>query len=91
MTQNGYHSSASPTKPHSGSEKGLCHPMVYISHTGRNNEDSHSEDNLNCGGEAQEVSEEKNLMYGLKIVPVILVKNVAAFCPCPKSLLEYKL
>lgn len=42
---------------------------------------------FNCGGQAQEVSEEKNVSIDLETVLVIfLVKNVTAFCPCPKSL-----
>jgi hypothetical protein len=50
-------------------------------------EDSGAEGDLNHGVLAQEVSEEKNFRdHSCDI----LVKNVAAFCPCLKSLPETK-
>ena len=60
-------------------------------HTSRSTEDSGAEGKLNCGYLAQEVSEEINF----RILPRdhscdILVKNVAAFRPCPNSLPEAK-
>ena len=54
--------------------------------------DSGAESNLNCGGLlAQEVSEKKNFsMWPRDCSRDVLVKNVAAFCPCPKNLPEAK-
>ena len=43
-----------------------------------------AESDLNCWSLAEEVSEGKNLICD------ILVKNVAAFCPCSNSLPEAK-
>ena len=40
---------------------------------------------MNCGGLAQEVSEENFNMLPRDHSCEILVKNVAALCPCPKS------
>ena len=46
---------------------------------------------LNCADLAQEVSVEKNFsMWPRDCFCGILVKNVAAFCPCLKSLPEAK-
>ena len=47
--------------------------------------------NLNCIYLAQEISKEKNFrMWHKDCFCGILVKNVAAFCPCLKSLPEAK-
>jgi hypothetical protein len=58
-------------------------------HTSRNMKDSGPEDDLNCDGLAQEVSEEKIL----SMVPGddscgVFMKNLIAFCPLLKSLPE---
>ena len=62
-----------------------CLKWDLRTHSGRNMEDSCTEDDLNCSGLTQEISEEKNF----SILPRdsfcdILVKNVAAFCSCLK-------
>ena len=50
-----------------------------------------AEGNLNSGDLAQEVSEENSFsMWPRDCSYNILVKNVAAFYPCPKSLLKAK-
>ena len=47
--------------------------------------------NLNCVDLAQEISKEKNFsMWHKDCLCGILVKNVATFCPCLKSLPEAK-
>jgi hypothetical protein len=47
--------------------------------------------NLNCVDLAQEISKEKNFsMWHKDCFCGILVKNVATFCPCLKSLPEAK-
>ena len=44
---------------------------------------------LDCGSLALEVSEEKNFTTCRRNSPCdILIKNVASFCPCRKSLSE---
>jgi hypothetical protein len=54
-------------------------------------EDFVAESNLNSANLAQEVSVEKNFsVWPGDYFCVILVKNVAAFCPCPKNLPEAK-
>jgi hypothetical protein len=68
-----------------------CFKCYLMGHPSRNMEDSGAEGDLNCGGLAQEVSEEKNF----SLLPRnsscdISVKNVTAFCPCPKSLLRLR-
>ena len=45
---------------------------------------------LNCTDLAQEVSVEKNFSMWPRDCCGILVKNVAAFCHCPRSLPEAK-
>lgn len=48
-------------------------------------EDNGAEGYLNCGIIVQEVSEGKNIsIWPRKHSCYILVKNVDAFCPCPK-------
>ena len=50
-------------------------------------EDFATESDLNCADLAQEVSKEKNFRVWHKdCFCGILVKNVAAFCPCLKNL-----
>lgn len=63
-----------------------------IGHPSRNMEDTGVEHDLNCADQAQEVSGEMNFsMRPIDCSCDILVKNVAAFCPCPKNLPEAKL
>ena len=49
-----------------------------------------TESDLNCADLAQEVSVENFNMWPADCFCGILVKNVAAFCPCLKSLPEVK-
>ncbi|MGE9574350.1 hypothetical protein ACQP3C_25165, partial [Escherichia coli] len=55
-------------------------------------EDSHAKCNvMNCGGLAQQFTEEKNtIMWPRDHSCDSFVKNVDAFCTCPKSLPEAK-
>jgi len=54
-----------------------------MGHTSRNMEDSSDEGDLKHGGQAQEVSEEKNFsMWPRYHSCDILAKNVFALCPC---------
>ena len=63
-----------------------------MGHTSRSMKDSGAESDLNCRGPVQETSEEKNIIIWPKdLSDDILVKNVATFCSCPKSLPETKL
>lgn len=60
-----------------------------MGHASRNTEDSKVNGDWNCGGLAQGVSGEKNFsMLPRNCFCDIFVKNVVAFCPCPKSLPE---
>jgi hypothetical protein len=52
-------------------------------------EDVDAEDHLNSGCLAQKVSEENFSMLPVELSCDILIKNVAVFCPCLKSLSEY--
>lgn len=62
-----------------------------MSHPIRNIKDFVAEGDLNCESLAQEVSVEKTVsMLHKDCFYEILVKNVAAFCHCPKSLLKVK-
>ena len=55
-------------------------------------EDSGAKCYLKCGGPVQEASEEKNIsMWPRSCYCDILVKNVSAFCHCPKDLPVAKL
>jgi hypothetical protein len=55
----------------------------------RNREDYVAECDMNCADLAQEVSVEDNFrMWPRDYFCGILVKNVATFCPCQKSLPE---
>ena len=53
-------------------------------------EDSSLEDDLDYVGQAQKVSEKNFSMLSRDHSYDILVKNVAAFCSCPKCLPEAK-
>ena len=53
-------------------------------------EDSGVKSDLNCRNLAQVVSEENSSMLPRNHSYDILVKNMAAFCLCPKSLPEVK-
>ena len=62
-----------------------------MGHPSRNMEDFVAGSNLNCVDLAQEISKEKNFrMWHKDCFCGILVKNVATFCPCLKSLPEAK-
>jgi hypothetical protein len=65
-----------------------CFKWGLVGHTSRNMEDHcGTEGNFNCGGLAQQVSEEKNFsMWHRDCSCDNLVKNIAAFCPCLNSL-----
>jgi hypothetical protein len=59
---------------------------ALMSYSSRNMEDSAAQGDLNCADLAQVVSVEKNLrMWPRDHFCGILVKNVAAFCPCLKK------
>ena len=63
-----------------------------MGHPTRNMEDCSDEGDKNYGSPSREVSEVKNISKCSRDHPCnILAKNVTAFCPCPKSLLEPKL
>lgn len=56
-----------------------------------NIEDSGAEYDLNCGSLDQEISKKKNVsMRPRDLSCDILMKNEAAFCPCPKICLSLK-
>jgi hypothetical protein len=62
-----------------------------MGHPSRNMEDFVAGSDLNCVDLAQEISKEKNFrMWHIDWFCGILVKNVATFCPCLKSLPEAK-
>ena len=62
-----------------------------MGHPSRNMEDFVAESDLNYADLAQKVSSKKNFsMQPRDCFCGILVKNVAAFCPCLKSLPEAK-
>ena len=62
-----------------------------MDHTNRSMEDSVLEAVFSCGALAQVVSEEKNfIMWLIDCACYILLKNVAEFCSCLKSLPEAK-
>jgi hypothetical protein len=50
-----------------------------------------AQSNFNCADLAQEVSEENFSMWHRGCFYGIFVKNMAAFCPCLKSLPEFKI
>jgi hypothetical protein len=62
-----------------------------MGHPSRSIEDFVAGSNLNCVDLTQEISKEKNFrMWHKDCVCGILVKNVATFCSCLKSLPEAK-
>jgi hypothetical protein len=68
-----------------------CFKWGLLGHPGRNMEDFVARSNLNCVDLAQEISKEKNFrMWHKDWFCGILLKNVATFCPCLKSLSEAK-
>ena len=68
-----------------------CFEWGLIGHLSRNMEDFVAGSDLNCIDMAQEISKEKNFrMWHKDCFCGILVKNVATFCPCMKSLPEAK-
>ena len=68
-----------------------CFKWGLMGHPSRNIEDLAAGSNLNCVDLAQEISKEKNFSVWHKdCFCGILVKNVATFCPCLKSLPEAK-
>ena len=68
-----------------------CFKWGLMGQSSRKMKDSGAEGDLNCGGLAQEVSEEKNFSMLLRNHSCdMLMKNVATFCPCLKSLAEMK-
>ena len=69
-----------------------CFKRGLMGYPSRNMEDFVAEYDLNCVDLAQEVSVEKNFsMWPRDCSCDILVKNVAAFCPCLKSLPQAKI
>lgn len=60
-------------------------------HTNGNIKDSGAEVELNCGGLAQDILENNFCMSSRECFYDILMKNMAAFCPCLKSLHEPKI
>jgi hypothetical protein len=65
-----------------------CFKWCVVGHPSRNMEDFVAGSNMNL---AQEISKEKNFrMWHKDYFCGILVKNVATFCPCLKSLSEAK-
>lgn len=62
-----------------------------IGHTGRDVENSATESNLGYGGPAQEGSEKTISKCPRDCSCDILLKNMNAFCSCPKNLSETKL
>jgi hypothetical protein len=68
-----------------------CLEWGFMGNPSRNMEDFVAKSDLNCGSLTLECLEEKNFNMGLKDCSCdILVKNVAAFCHCRKSLPEAK-
>ena len=68
-----------------------CFKWDLMGHPSRNMENFVAGSNLNCIDLAQEISKEKNFsMWHKDCFCGILVKNVATFCPCLKSLPEAK-
>ena len=65
-----------------------CFKWGLMGYPRRNMKDFLAEYDLNCADLAQEVSEENFRMFPRDCFCGILMKNVAAFCPCLKSPLE---
>ena len=68
-----------------------CFKWGLMDHTNRNMEASVVEGDLNCGGLAEEISEEKIIMWPRDCSCDIFMKNVTAFYYCPKNLPKDKL
>ena len=64
--------------------------MGLMGNTSRNMEDSVTESDFNCADLVTEVSVENFNMWPRDCFCGILVKNMAAFCTCLKSLPEAK-
>ena len=62
-----------------------------IGYTGRDLENSDTESNIGYYGSAQDSSEKNNSKCPRDCSCDSLVKNVASFCSCPKTLPEDKL
>ena len=68
-----------------------CFKWGLMGHPSRNMEDFVAGSGLNCVDLAQKISKEKNFrMWHKDCFCGIVVKNVATFCPCMKSLPEAK-
>ena len=63
-----------------------CFKWSLMGHTSRSIENSGAEGDLNCGASIKRFSEKNFSMLLRDRSCDILAKNVAAFCPCPKSL-----
>ena len=67
-----------------------CFKWGLMGHPSRNMKDFVAGNNLNCVDLAQEISKKNFSMWHKDCFCGILVKNVATFCPCLKSLPEAK-
>ena len=68
-----------------------CYKCGLVGPLSRNMEDNSTEGYLNCSSLALEVSMEKNFTMLCRDHSCdIFMKNMAAFCPCPKNLPEAK-
>jgi hypothetical protein len=68
-----------------------CFKCGLMGHPSRNIQEFVAGSNLNCVDLVQEISKEKNFsMWHKECFCGILVKNMATFCPCLKSLPEAK-
>ena len=68
-----------------------CFKWGLMGHPSRNMEDFVAGSNLNCIDLVQDISKEKTFrMWHKDCFYGILVKNVATFCPCLKSLPKVK-
>ena len=66
-----------------------CFKYYFMDNTSRSMEDSGAKSCLNCWRLAPDILEQKNLnMFPRDHYRNVLVKNVASFCPCLKSLPE---
>ena len=63
-----------------------CFTCSVMGHTSRNLEDGGAGGDLNCGCLTQETSEKTISVWPRDHFRDILVKKVAAFCPCLKNL-----
>ena len=63
-----------------------CFKWGLVGHPSRNMEDFVAENDLNWADLAQEVPVKIFSMWPRDCFCSILVKNMAAFCPCPKRL-----